>query len=61
MCHTDQHWTEVLPLVPLGIRKALKVDLQTSVAELLYGELLRIPGELMTPTADPVEPTHLVI
>jgi hypothetical protein len=60
MCHTDQHWTEALPLVLLGIRTAFKEDLQASVSELVYGEPLRIPGELLTPTADPVDPAHLI-
>jgi cleavage and polyadenylation specificity factor subunit 1 len=59
MCHADQHWTEALPLVLLGIRMAFKEDLQSSVAKLVYGEPLRIPGELLTPTADPVDPAHL--
>jgi cleavage and polyadenylation specificity factor subunit 1 len=54
MCHADQQWTEVLPLVLLGIRTSLKADLQVSVAE------LRIPDELLTLTADPVEPAHLI-
>jgi transposase InsO family protein len=35
MCHTDQQWTEALPLVLLGIRTAFKEDLQASVAELV--------------------------
>jgi transposase InsO family protein len=48
MCHAGQHWTEALPLVLLGIRTAFKTDLQASVAELIYGEPLRIPGELLT-------------
>jgi cleavage and polyadenylation specificity factor subunit 1 len=56
MCHADQQWTEALPLVLLGIRTSFKEDLQASVAELVYGEPLRIPGELLTPTVDPVEP-----
>jgi hypothetical protein len=30
-----------------------------SVAELVYGKPLRIPGELLTPTADPLDPVHL--
>jgi hypothetical protein len=55
MCHADQHWTEALPLVLLGIRTAFKEDLQASVAE-----PLRIPGKLLTPTADPVDPAHLI-
>jgi hypothetical protein len=49
MCHADQQWTEALPLVLLGIRTAFKEDLQASVAELVYGEPLRLPGELLTP------------
>jgi hypothetical protein len=49
MCHADQQWTEALPLVLLGIRAAFKEDLQTSVAKLVYGEPLRIPGELLAP------------
>jgi hypothetical protein len=50
----------VLPLVFLGIRTSFKADLQASVAEIVYGEPLRIASELMTPTADPVEPAHLI-
>jgi cleavage and polyadenylation specificity factor subunit 1 len=60
MCHTDQQWIVALPLVLLGIRTAFKEDLHASVAELVYGEPLRIPGELLTPSADPVDPAHLI-
>jgi hypothetical protein len=60
MCHADQRWTQVLPLMLLGIRTTFKADLQASVVELVYGEPLTIPGELLTPTADPVEPAHLI-
>jgi hypothetical protein len=49
-----------LPLVLLGICMAFKEDLQASVAELMYGEPLRIPRELLTPTADPMDPAHLI-
>jgi cleavage and polyadenylation specificity factor subunit 1 len=59
MCHADQQWTEALPLVLLGIRTAFKDDLQASVAELVYGDSLRIPRKLLIPTADPVDPAHL--
>jgi cleavage and polyadenylation specificity factor subunit 1 len=55
MCHTDEQWTESLPLVLLGIRTAYKKDLQSSAAELVYGEPLRIPGELLVPAALKVE------
>jgi hypothetical protein len=60
MCHADQQWTEALPLFLLGIRTAYKKDLQASVAELVYGEPLKIPGELLTPTAEQVNPAHLI-
>jgi hypothetical protein len=60
MCHADQQWTEALSLVLLGIRTAFKEDLQASVAEFVYGVPLRIPGELLTPTAEPVDPAHLI-
>jgi hypothetical protein len=60
MCHANQHWTEALPLVILGILTAFKADLQVSVADLVYDESLRIPEEILTPTADPVEPSHLI-
>jgi cleavage and polyadenylation specificity factor subunit 1 len=60
MCHADQQWTEALHLVLLGIRTSFKADLQASVVELVYGEPLRIPGEQLIPTTDPVEPAHLI-
>lgn len=44
-CHSDTNWTESLPLVLLGIRSSIKEDLQSSPAELVYGESLRLPGE----------------
>lgn len=49
MCHNNAQWSEVLPLVLLGMRSAWKEDLQTSSAELVYGEPLRLPGEFMKP------------
>jgi len=44
MCHEDT-WHKALPVVLLGMRAALKEDLQCSAAELVYGEPLRLPGE----------------
>jgi hypothetical protein len=45
MCHVEEKRTDTLPLVLLGIRTTYKEDLQSSAAELVYGELLRVPGE----------------
>ncbi|KAG7309608.1 hypothetical protein JYU34_004079 [Plutella xylostella] len=51
-CHVNSRWTETLPLVLLGIRSAWKDDLQTSAAELVYGEPLRLPGHFFEPPID---------
>jgi hypothetical protein len=51
--HVDQQWTEALNLTVFGIRTAFKLDLWASVAELICSELLTL-------TADLVEPTHLI-
>lgn len=40
MCHADEHWTEVLPLVLFGIKE----DMEESIAEFMYGEPIRIPA-----------------
>jgi cleavage and polyadenylation specificity factor subunit 1 len=60
MYHAVQRWTDALPTVLLGIRTAFKEDLQASAAELVYGEPLRVPGELLTSTTSTVEPSHLI-
>ncbi|GBP76783.1 Transposon Tf2-6 polyprotein [Eumeta japonica] len=48
-CHANEHWTECLPLVLLGV-SAYKDDLKASCAELVYGETLRLPGEFISPS-----------
>jgi cleavage and polyadenylation specificity factor subunit 1 len=40
-----EKWTEVLPLVLLGFRAALKTDIQTSPAEMVFGTTLKLPGD----------------
>jgi hypothetical protein len=60
MFYAEQQWTEARPLFLLGIRTAFKEDIEASVAELGYGEFVSIPGELLTPFADPVDSAHLI-
>lgn len=43
-------WTEVLPIVLLGIPSAFKEDLGCSSAELVYGTTLRLPGQFLQAT-----------
>jgi cleavage and polyadenylation specificity factor subunit 1 len=59
ICHAGQQWTEALPLI-LAIRTAFKQDLKALVFELVFGDPLRIPGDLLTTTAEPVESAHLI-
>lgn len=44
-CHANRQWTKLLPTVLLGLRTAIKEDIKTSAAEMLYGEYLTLPGE----------------
>lgn len=49
MCYADCHWVDHLPFILLGIRTCYKEDLESSSAELVYGEPLRLPGEFFAP------------
>jgi hypothetical protein len=60
MCHVDEQWTEALPLVLLNIRTAFKEYLQSSAAVLVYGEPLRLPGELLVPATPKAEPSIFI-
>ena len=42
-----------LPLVLLGIRTSVREDTGLCPAELVYGSVLRLPGEFLTPPEDP--------
>ena len=42
---SDPNWIDVLPVVILGMRAAVKQDLNCSAAEMVFGEALRLPGE----------------
>ena len=48
------HWETHLPLVLLGLRSAVKTDLNCSSAELVYGKALTLPGQLVVNTTDTV-------
>lgn len=52
-------WTEVLPLVLLGMRTTLKSDLKCTSAELLYGTTLRLPGQFVEANKNEVLPDSL--
>lgn len=41
------NWNTEQPIILLGIRTAVKEDLKCSAAELVYGQILKLPGELL--------------
>jgi transposase InsO family protein len=61
MCQENPNWTAVLPSVLLGLRAAIKEDIQCSPAELTLGTELRLPGEFfLDSTSDTTDPTSFV-
>ncbi|XP_014299823.1 uncharacterized protein LOC106694119 [Microplitis demolitor] len=52
-------WYDALPAVLLGLRAAWKDDIQTTPAELVYGEPIRLPGKLLSP-ANKTTPHNIV-
>ncbi|XP_015921808.1 uncharacterized protein [Parasteatoda tepidariorum] len=56
--HENSQWTEVLPVVLLGIRTAVKEDINASCAELVYGTTLQLPSDMIEtsiiPTCDDI-------
>ncbi|BHF73191.1 hypothetical protein SprV_0401626900 [Sparganum proliferum] len=57
-----ENWTDHLPLVLLGIRSSLKSVLDCSAAELVFGATVRLPGQMISPTARVAveDPTNLL-
>lgn len=47
MCQNNDRWTRVLPTVLMGIRATFKEDLQSTPAEMVYGDTIRLPGEFL--------------
>ena len=56
---TSPDWMSHLPLVLLGVRASVREDSGTSPAELLYGTVLRLPGQMLQglPPADVFRPS----
>lgn len=46
-CQQTASWADALPTVLLGLRTAHKQDINASPAEMLFGQTLRLPGEMV--------------
>lgn len=63
--HNQTKWTEILPIVLLGLRSAIKNDIMATPAQLVYGTTLRLPSDLidekqLNQTIDPNYVSNLV-
>ncbi|XP_032690056.1 uncharacterized protein LOC116853217 [Odontomachus brunneus] len=56
MCQQTHDWPNALPLMLLGLRTAYREELKGSVAELLYGTTLTVPGDFFLEPEMEVEP-----
>lgn len=45
--HEDDRWSEIIPIVLFGIRAAVKEDLKTSCADIVYGAPLKMPSDML--------------
>ncbi|GBN06761.1 hypothetical protein AVEN_14647-1 [Araneus ventricosus] len=45
--HESTRWSEILPIVLLGICTVVKEDIKASCAELVYGTTLQLPSEMI--------------
>lgn len=55
MCHSGEEWTRCLSTVLLGLR-INDMDNAISPAEYVFGTLLRVPGEIIWPEKESVDP-----
>ncbi|GFX02298.1 retrovirus-related Pol polyprotein from transposon opus [Trichonephila clavipes] len=51
--HENDTWSEIVPIILLGIRTADKEDLQSSCAEIVYGINLRLPSDVIDVSSIP--------
>ncbi|GFU02727.1 uncharacterized protein NPIL_611251 [Nephila pilipes] len=50
MCHENESWTRSLPIILLGLKTTWRADFQSTPAELLYGENIRLPCDFFEDT-----------
>lgn len=60
-CYEKENWSTLLPTVLLDLRTTIKENLNCSPAELVFGALLRLPGEyFFSEISSRIEPSSFV-
>lgn len=60
LCYAIKCWFEILPIILFGLCSSIKEDFQASVAELVFGETLHLPGEFFSASKVYVDPATFV-
>lgn len=60
MAYGKTDWISVLPTILLGLRCALKGEEEITPAEMVYGQVLRLPGDFFTEEKATILPSTLV-
>ncbi|XP_035204639.1 uncharacterized protein YagA-like [Stegodyphus dumicola] len=60
MAHNSMAWTETLPTVFLGLRTVMQEDSAYTIAQMVYRQNIRLPGEFFpnSTTPIPLEPPY---
>ncbi|KAF8787923.1 hypothetical protein HNY73_009472 [Argiope bruennichi] len=61
IAHCQPNWTETIPKVLLGIRSAIKPDINATCAELVFGTTLRLASDILTSKIDLSIPTDTYV
>lgn len=56
IAHNSPNWINTLPAVLLGLRTALRDDSKFSASDIIYGQSIRVPADLIVPTSDAAQP-----
>lgn len=59
--HLSPHWTDLLPVVLLGLRSSLLPTCGASVAELVYGEPIRLPSDFFIDSSSDLDVPDLLL
>ncbi|GFV60054.1 uncharacterized protein K02A2.6 [Trichonephila clavipes] len=58
--HNNIRWTESLPTVLLGLRAAIRPDISYTIAQMVYGTSIKLPGEFFDPPTINMDPQNFV-
>ncbi|GFT12580.1 retrovirus-related Pol polyprotein from transposon opus [Trichonephila clavipes] len=58
--HNNIRWTESLPTVLLGLRAAIRPDISYTIAQMVYGTSIKLPGQFFDPPTINMDPQNFV-